>query len=238
MMSKKTVFNWSSGKDSAMALFHLQNDPNVKVSHLITTINKHHDRVTMHGTPVSLLKEQLRSLGLPYSLVELPESPSMEAYEVQIGNIMSSLKSNGIIYSAYGDIFLEDLKIYREKEMKKIGLECLFPIWKRSTTELIKEFIDLGFKAKIVCANDQLGTDFLGREIDYSFLSDLPVNIDPCGENGEFHTFCYDGPLFNSPIHFDLGEKVKRSYPNPVGDGTTDFWFVDLIQKDERVVDQ
>ncbi len=225
----KTVFHWSSGKDSALALFHLMNDSRYQVSQLLTTINSYYQRVTMHGTPIELLKKQLRSIGLPYTFVELPESPSMAEYESRVKKTMIELKKTNITHAAYGDIFLEDLKNYREREMKKVGFETIFSIWKRDTFDLIKEFINHGFQAKIICANSQLGPDFLGRQIDTAFLSDLPSGIDPCGENGEFHTFCYDGPLFSSSVEFDLGEKIKRTYPDPKSDGSVDFWFINLV---------
>ncbi|WP_425391909.1 ATP-binding protein [Ekhidna sp.] len=226
---KKVVFHWSSGKDSALALHHLLNSPDVQVSHLVTTINKSLQRVTMHGTPIGLVKAQLESIGVPHSFIELPESPSMEVYEKCMEYKLSELKDHGITHAAFGDIFLEDLKKYREKEMGKIGFDCLFPIWEKNTTQLIHEFINTGFKAVTICVNDQLGEDFLGREIDDEFLKDLPSSIDPCGENGEFHTFCYEGPIFKQPVNYKLGEKVKRSYPNPSVKGEVDFWFQDLI---------
>lgn len=226
---KKTVFHWSSGKDSALALNVLLGNPSVEVSHLVTTINKPLQRVTMHGTPIRLLKKQLESIGLSFSFIELPESPSMEVYEKCMEDSLSKLKAQSINYAAFGDIFLEDLKNYRENEMKKLGFDCLFPIWKRDTRDLLHNFIDFGFKAITVCVNDVLGEDFLGREIDAEFINNLPSSVDPCGENGEFHTFCYDGPIFKDPVNFNLGEKVKRSYPNPAGDGEVNFWFVDLV---------
>ncbi|WP_420577924.1 ATP-binding protein [Ekhidna sp.] len=226
---KKTVFHWSSGKDSALALHYLLKRADVQISHLVTTINQSLRRVTMHGTPISLVKAQLGSIGLPHSFIELPESPSMKVYEKCMEDKLLKLKDQGMTHAAFGDIFLEDLKKYREEEMKKVHLECLFPIWKKDTTQLIHEFIEQGFKAVTVCVNDQLGEDFLGREIDDEFLKDLPPSIDPCGENGEFHTFCYDGPVFKQPIDFKLGEKVKRSYPNPSRDGEVYFWFIDLL---------
>ncbi len=226
---KKTVFYWSSGKDSALALYRLILNPSFDVSHLVTTVNEHYDRVTMHGTPIVLLKKQIESLGLGNSLIKLPESASMEIYEDAVQKAMKQLKSQEYTHAAFGDIFLEDLKNYREKEMKNLGFQSVFPLWKQDTLLLIKEFISLGFKAVVVSANDQLGERFLGRVIDQSFIEDLPSGIDPCGENGEFHTFCYDGPIFKNSISFQLGDKVKRSYPNPTGNGQVHFWFVDLL---------
>ncbi len=184
----------------------------------------------MHGTPVQLLNQQLKSIGIENKLIRLPHSPSMEVYEKQMSDMMDDLKKEGFSHAAFGDIFLEDLKKYREMKMQNLDFKCVFPIWKKNTTKLIHKFIELGFKAVVVAANDQLGSDFLGREIDKAFLDDLPVDIDPCGENGEFHTFCYDGPIFQQPVNFRLGEKVKRSYPNPSGEGSVHFWFIDLLE--------
>lgn len=226
----QTVFHWSSGKDSALALYYLLQDQSYIVSQLLTTVNEHFDRVTMHGTPVSLLEKQVASLNIDHSIIKLPESATMEVYESQMKNTMIPLSNGGFTHAAFGDIFLEDLKKYREREMKSFGFETVFPLWKKNTTELIFEFIELGFKSVVVSANDQLGKQFLGRTIDRSFVEELPENIDPCGENGEFHTFCYDGPIFAKPIKFNLGDKIKRSYPNPVGEGSIDFWFIDLVE--------
>ncbi|SNS83072.1 MJ0570-related uncharacterized domain-containing protein [Ekhidna lutea] len=228
-MPDKTAFFWSSGKDSAFALHQILNNTAYKVEHLITTINKDLNRVTMHGTPIELLKKQLDSIGLPYSFMKLSTSATMEEYEAMIQSSMHMISNKGITNAAFGDIFLEDLRDYRINQMNSLGFQSLFPIWKRDTKELINEFINHGFKAVVVCVNEVMGPDFLGREIDHSFLKDLPKGIDPCGENGEFHTFCYDGPIFREPINFHLGEKVKRYYPNPTGEGEVDFWFQDLM---------
>lgn len=225
----KTVFHWSSGKDSALALHYLLQDSSYTVDHLVTAINDHYGRVTMHGTPFSLVEKQIASLTINHSVIRLPESPTMEEYEKLMQNVMQTLSEQGYTHAAFGDIFLEDLKAYREKEMTQLGFESVFPLWLKNTTQLIDEFIDLGFKSVIVSANDELASDFLGETIDKKLIASLPKNIDPCGENGEFHTFCYDGPIFSRPIEFELGEKIKRSYPNPSGNGNVDFWFIDLI---------
>ncbi|WP_462250506.1 Dph6-related ATP pyrophosphatase [Ekhidna sp.] len=230
MLNKnQTVFHWSSGKDSALALYYLLSDNAYAVNRLVTSINDHYDRVTMRGTPLTLLKKQVKEIGIELNTINLPRSPSMEDYEQYMRDAMHSLKSSGFTHAAFGDIFLEDLKNYREKEMAKFGLDTVFPIWEKDTKSLLEEFIALGFKAVIVSANARLGEEFLGRTIDNDFIKDLPSDIDPCGENGEFHTFCYDGPIFNKAVKFRLGEKIKRSYPNPTGDGTVDFWFIDLL---------
>lgn len=226
--NNKTVFHWSSGKDSALALYYLQQDSEYKIDHLVTSVNQHYQRVTMHGTPISLLQKQIEAIGLTHSMIELPENPSMEEYEKCMGEAMNKLHQQGFRFASFGDIFLEDLKAYREREMESLDFKTIFPLWKKDTKSLITEFIRLGFKAVVVCANDAMGEQFLGRTIDQAFVDELPVGIDPCGENGEFHTFCYDGPIFRQPVPFGFGKKIKRSYPNPSGDGSVEFWFIDL----------
>ncbi|HAP60554.1 MAG TPA: ATP-binding protein [Cytophagales bacterium] len=233
-MRKQTFFNWSTGKDSALALWHLQQQEEYQVKHLLTTINAHHDRVTMHGLRRSLYDAQMQALGIPYSTVELPEMPDMTTYEEQMNRALQPLLAEGYTHAAYGDIFLEDLKKYRDDELAKAGLTGVYPIWKRDTRELAKEFIERGFRAVIVtCKAELMGEDFVGREFDASLLNDLPAEVDPCGENGEFHTFCYAGPIFQRPISFSHGEKVLRTYPAPkTEDGEpmseVGFWYQDL----------
>lgn len=231
----KAYFNWSSGKDAALALYTLQQQGEFEVDKLITTINGYHDRVSMHGLRRTLLQQQIKSLGLPVTTIKLPEQPSMEDYDRIMGKSMTSLKGEGYNYCGFGDIFLEDLKKYREKQHHAHGITCLFPLWKRDTKVVLEEFIALGFKAVVICAKAELlNKSFVGRELDASFLRDLPPNVDPCGENGEFHTFCYDGPIFSKPISFVVGEKVFRSYKNPEKDKAHNneaqmgFWFCDL----------
>ena len=232
----KTYFNWSSGKDSALALYHLLQDDQYAVEELITTVNSHYNRVSMHGLRKELLLAQTNALNIKSSLIELPEMPSMEIYEQKMTDIVTRLKDDGFTHSAFGDIFLEDLKAYREKQLAEVGLKAVFPIWKRDTKELIYEFLDLGFKTIIVCANSKyFNEDFVGTVIDKHFIDNLPKGVDPCGENGEFHTFCFDGPIFNKPIEFTIGEKVYREYNTPKTDDSickTDkygVWYCDLI---------
>lgn len=229
----KTYFNWSSGKDSALAFHLLKNDANFHVDKLVTTVNAHHDRVTMHGLRRELLLAQTDALGLPLDVIELPHQPSMEDYQKVMGDKAEQLKKEGYSDCAFGDIFLEDLRKYREEQLAPFGIKCHFPIWKKDTSELLHEFIELGFRAVIICLkSDLLDASFLGREIDKSFIEDLPPNVDPCGENGEFHTFCFDGPIFRQPIDFSIGEKVFREYKSPEGKKEgMGFWFCDLQQQ-------
>ena len=213
-----------------MALFHLLQDENIFVDKLLTTVNAHHQRVSMHGLRVELMERQLAQLNIPPQVLQLPEQPTMDEYDALMKESILNLKQEGFTHSAFGDIFLEDLRSYREKQLDELGMNAIFPLWKRDTSELIEEFIDLGFKAVVICVKEELlGNDFVGTGIDKNFLSSLPAGVDPCGENGEFHTFCYDGPIFNEPIQFKKGEKTFREYENPSGEGKTGFWFLDLV---------
>lgn len=226
---RKTYFNWSSGKDSAMALHYLKQDKNLEISKLLTTVNGHHDRVSMHGIRRELLHRQFEALGIPATTIELPELPSMEEYESIMFKTVQQLKDDGYADCGFGDIFLEDLRAYREKQLK--GIQCHFPLWGKNTTQLLEDFIDMGFKAIVVCINgDLLDSSFIGRELDRSFLNDLPKNVDPCGENGEYHTFCYDGPIYSAPVPFTVGEKTLREYKKSAGEvhEHPPYWFLDL----------
>ncbi|MFD1615254.1 Dph6-related ATP pyrophosphatase [Gelatiniphilus marinus] len=236
MIKHKTYFNWSSGKDSALALYHLLQDERYAVDELITTINSHYNRVSMHGLRQELLVAQTHALNIQASLIELPEMPSMEVYEQKMLETVTRLKKAGFTHSAFGDIFLEDLKTYREKQLAKQNLKTIFPLWKRDTKKLLNEFIDIGFKTIVVSAHSKyFDEDFVGTVIDKNFIDILPEGVDPCGENGEFHTFCFDGPIFNNPIDFSIGEKVYREYDNPKTENTTyenkkyGVWYCDLI---------
>jgi len=229
-MKHQTYFNWSSGKDASMGLYHLQNSGKYEVSLLSTSINEELDRVTMHGLRRSLLERQADSLGIPLRLIKLPLNTDMETYGKLMEKEINHLKQNGYTHAAFGDIFLEDLKAYRDKMLAEVNIEGVYPIWKKDTKELALELIELGFKAKLVCINNDLLDDsFLGATIDHEFLDRLPKNVDPCGENGEFHTFCYDGPIFTQPVSFEEGDVVTREYPSPNENGNVTFKFLDLI---------
>lgn len=190
----------------------------------------------MHGLRRELLMQQVQSIGLPVTTIELPEAPSMEDYNHIMSDAVENLKTDGYTHCGFGDIFLEDLRNYREDQLKPHHITCHFPLWKKDTKAVIAQFIALGFKAVVICTNAHLlGESFLGRDLDESFINDLPENVDPCGENGEFHTFCYDGPIFKKPVPFTIGEKILRTYDNPKKDehhgyeDTIGFWFCDLI---------
>jgi len=245
-MSEKIIFNWSSGKDSAFCLYKLLQQPHNEILCLLTSVNEQYQRVSMHGVRVELLEQQAKSIGLPLVKLLMPEMPTMESYENTMRAMLLNLKQQGATSSAFGDIFLDDLRAYREQKLSELDLKGLFPLWKIPTTELIKEFIDLGFKTIVTCVNEAyLDKSFVGRVIDQDFLKDLPKNVDPCGENGEFHTFVFDGPLFKEPIPFEIGEIVYRKYEKlkQIDSTTYDceseddssklfdtgFWYVDLL---------
>jgi len=235
----KAIFNWSGGKDSALALYHVLKDEKFDITKLITTVNSKYDRISMHGVRSELLIAQGEEIGIPIEKILVPEMPSMEDYDAIMKNQLSQLKKEHITHSIFGDIFLEDLRAYRENKLKEVGLKAYFPLWQRDTKEIVNEFIDLGFKTMVVCVKSELlSQDFTGRIIDKDFLKDLPKNVDPCGENGEFHTFVFDGPIFNKPIQFKLGEKVYKEYESPKDNNDVfstssstpaGFYFCDLI---------
>lgn len=228
VMQHKTYFNWSSGKDSAMALYKLLKDESYKVDHLITSVNAHHNRVSMHGVRRALLEQQLNSIGIDHSTIELPEQPTNQQYEELMRGTVTRLKYAGFTHTAFGDIFLEDLRRYREQQLQPHGITAVFPLWKQDTRALIDEFIEQGFKAIVVCVNASLLPEsFAGRMLDRDFINELPVGVDPCGENGEFHTFCFDGPVFKQPVQFYKGDTVYKEYQH--NGETSGFWFTDLL---------
>jgi len=212
----KAYINWSGGKDSSLALYHTLNDKNYSVEKLLTNVSGEYQRISMHGVREELLEQQATAIGIPLQKLVLTDQPSMIEYEEHMMRTMNQLQQERFTHSVFGDIFLEDLKIYRESQLTKVGMTAVFPLWKRNTTELIHEFIDLGFKTIVVCVNEKyLDKSFCGRIIDEDFIRDLPENVDVCGENGEFHTFVFDGPIFNNPIVFAKGEIIYRKYAAP-----------------------
>ncbi|WP_375240023.1 ATP-binding protein [Aurantibacter sp.] len=231
MQPHKTYFNWSSGKDSSFALFLILKDSNYNVDLLVTTINKHYNRVSMHGLRRNVLEAQTKALNLPLKTIELPELPSMEDYEAIMTKTINDLITANYTHCVFGDIFLEDLRTYRDNSLKPFNLTSIYPLWKMDTKKLITQFIDLGFKAVVVCAKaDFFDEDFVGKTLTHQLIEDLPKDVDVCGENGEFHTFCYDGPIFSSPVNYNLGEKTYRAYNTPnTKDGKSGFWFCDII---------
>ncbi len=241
-MSYKSYFNWSGGKDSALALYHAMKDPNYKIERLLTNINNQYCRVSMHGVREELVEQQAKAIGLPLQTLALPDQPTMEDYEYYMTTTLQGLKEEAFTHALFGDIFLEDLKKYREAQLAKIGFTAVFPLWKKDTKELLHEFIDLGFKTILVCIKAEvLHHSFAGRIIDKDFIKDLPSNVDACGEHGEFHSFVFDGPIFSQPIAYEKGEVVFRDYKSPEKKSdrcftnqpprpsSMGFWFCDLL---------
>ena len=211
---------WSGGKDSAMALGILQRDPSVRVVALLTTVTEGYEQVSMHGVRRELLAAQVASLGLPLEEVRIPPECINPMYEARMEEALRRHLANGVRRVAFGDIFLEDLRAYRERNLARVEMQAVFPLWKRDTRELFREFLAKGFRAVIVCVDGKaLDARFAGRFLDENLLSDLPPGADPCGENGEFHTFVFDGPIFREPVRFTVGETVERE----------GFFYTDLI---------
>ena len=223
---ERLLFCWSGGKDSAMALHQLLQQKEVRVAGLLTTVTEGFERVSMHGVRRGLLQQQAESIGLPLQEVRIPRHCANPTYEARMEEAMRAAYERGIRRVAFGDIFLEDLRAYREKNLARVGMEAVFPIWKRDTRELAGDFMRLGFRARAVCVDPRvLNRDFAGRELDENFFRDLPAGVDPCGENGEFHTFVHDGPLFRKPVRCRTGEVVERD----------SFVFCDLLAEEEVV---
>jgi len=220
-VTEKVLFTWSGGKDSAMSLYMLRKFHNYEIATLLTSVTEDYDRISMHGVRRVLLEQQAQSLGLPLDILYITKKSSNEEYEAKLKEKLLHYKSHGISSVVFGDIFLEDLRKYRENNLAQVGMKGIFPIWKRDTTELAHSFIDLDFKAVITCVDSNvLDGKFAGRYFDNEFLSELPGNVDPCGENGEFHSFVYDGPIFSGRIRFRRGKVVLRD---------DRFYFRDLV---------
>ncbi len=221
-MKRKTLMSWSSGKDSAWTLYQLQQDPDVELAGLFCTVNKEFGRVAMHAVRVEQLKQQAKSIGLPLTIIEIPYPCSNADYEEIMGQFVETAKNDGIEYFAFGDLFLEDIRNYREEKLEGSGIQAVFPLWGTPTDTLAREMIRNGLRTVITCINPkQTPMEFIGKEFDNRFLDALPEDVDPCGENGEFHSFVFDGPMFKEKIAINVGEIVER-------DG---FVFADILPK-------
>lgn len=228
----KILFAWSGGKDSSMALWKIRQDPAFEVVGLLTTGNAAMQRISMHGVRLELARMQAQEIGLP--LIEvLVEDDTYGGYEQKMTEVLQkSIAAHGIEGVAFGDIFLEDLRKYREEKMALLNLKTFFPLWKENTQNLVHYFLENGFKTILCCVSEgPLSEAFVGKELSAELLDQFPENVDPCGENGEYHTFCFDGPIFRNPVGFRIGERVFKpldekyvSEENP----TKGFWFVDL----------
>ena len=208
---KRVALSWSSGKDSAWSLHLLRQDPGIEVVALFTTINQEFDRVAMHAVRRALLELQAEAAGLPLWTIPLPWPCSNEQYEARMRELCDRALGEGVQAMAFGDLFLADIRAYREKQLAGTGLEPIFPVWQIPTHKLADDMIRSGLRAKITCVDPKvLPREFAGREFDAQFLADLPPGIDPCGENGEFHSFVYAGPMFRRPIPVETGDIVER----------------------------
>ena len=232
------IFNWSGGKDSSLALYHCLNNPELNIKYLVTTVNDAVNRISMHGVREELLIKQAESIGIPLYQIRLPEMPGMQEYDDTMRRHLKKFRDEGITHSIFGDIFLEDLKKYRDERLAEIGMTGIYPLWKRDTHELINEFLALGFDTVIACTQARL-EKFVGKEITKELIAELPDGVDVCGENGEFHTFAFKGPIFSKPINYKTGEKIFKEYkaPQDADDSCVSadtpkisgFWYCDLL---------
>jgi uncharacterized protein (TIGR00290 family) len=240
-VKEKVVFCWSGGKDSSLALYRVLNDRRYDVVSLLTTCNGHFQRVSMHGVRVGLAQRQAAEIGIPLEIIYLSERPSNDEYEAKMRESLLRKKAEGITAMVFGDIFLEDLRRWREANLATIGLYGIFPLWREDTGALIEEFLSLGFGSIVCCVSDAyFGEAAVGRLIDREFVDALPAGVDPCGENGEFHSFAFKGPIFAHPIPFLIGTKVYREIgaaasesavcPLPNSLAPRGFWYCDLLE--------
>jgi uncharacterized protein (TIGR00290 family) len=217
MMREKVLLSWSGGKDSALALHAISQNQRYEIVGLLTTVTEDYHRISMHGVRESLLEQQARSIGLPISKVLISKNGSNEEYESQMKEVLLKSQQSGVNAVVFGDIFLEDIRKYREENLARVGMKGVFPLWGKDN--LPQAFIDSGFKAIVTCVDAKaLDKKFVGRFFDREFLAELPASVDPNGENGEFHSFVYEGPIFRKKISYRIGEVVKRD----------SFYFCDL----------
>jgi uncharacterized protein (TIGR00290 family) len=223
-MPTPIVFAWSGGKDSAMALNCLLRDPEYEVSSLLTTVTEGYERISMHGVRSELLHRQAQSIGLPVKEVRIPPRCPNSIYDARMTEAIVGFRGRGVYHFGFGDIFLEDLRAYREQNLAQLGINAIFPLWKIDTRELALRFVADRFRAVAVCVDPRkLAKSFAGRELDATFFRDLPADVDPCGENGEFHTFVFDGPIFRCHIPIRTGEVIERD----------SFVFCDVLSDSE-----
>jgi uncharacterized protein (TIGR00290 family) len=219
-MVPKAYISWSSGKDSAFALHVARLEGVADIVGVLTTVNEVYDRVAMHGVRSALLDRQIAALGLPAIKINIPSPCPNDIYETRMEEACAAIKAKGIEHIVFGDLYLEDIRAYREDKLGAIGMTPLFPLWRRNTTKLARDMIASGLVAHIACLDPKrIDRRFAGRRFDASLLDELPSDIDPCGENGEFHTAVIAGPMFNNPIDVSIGETVERE----------GFVFTDII---------
>ena len=231
MENSSAALFWSGGKDSAFALWSLQNESQLDIKYLVTTINRNFNRVSMHGLREEIIERQVKETGYPL-LKMYVEGGSNEDYEASLSGIIKKLKEEGINIIVFGDIFLDDLRDYRDNILNSFGVKGIYPLWKKNTTTLLTEMKRAGFRTVICCVNAAaLDENFAGEELG-AISSSMPKNIDPCGENGEFHTFCFEGPIFHKKIPFSLGEKIFKPIEMKKEDLVTvkaGYWFIDIV---------
>jgi uncharacterized protein (TIGR00290 family) len=222
-MTCPVILSWSGGKDSMMALDALRRDDRYTVAGLLTTLTEGYDRISMHGVRRSLLHRQAHALELPLHEIFIPQQCTSDDYRERMRTALQQFKDSGIDTIAHGDLFLEDIRAYREENLAQLGMTGLFPLWLVPTGELARTFIDGGYRAITVCTDGEvLDERYVGRDYDEAFIASLPAGADVCGENGEFHTFVYDGPHFARPVPFTIGDKVLRD---------ARFWYCDLLEE-------
>ena len=220
-MKERVLFSWSGGKDSAFALYKILQMNRYEIASLLTTITEDYGRVSMHGIQRHLLERQARSLDIPLESVLIPKRASQEAYDSAMLKMLLRYRDAGVTTVVFGDIFLEEVRAYREKRLSGISMKALFPLWKDDTSERAHAFIDNGFKAVVTCVDTHfLNGEFTGRLFDREFLRELPAHVDPCGENGEFHSFVFDGPIFKEGVGYRKGEMVLRD---------NRFYYCDIV---------
>ncbi len=208
---EKVLFCWSGGKDSAMALYEIQRSQEYDIAALLTTITEDYDRVSLHGVRRALVEQQACSLGLPLEEVFISKDCPNQEYESKMRATLTRFRESGVFLVAFGDVFLEEVRKYRENNLSQLSMKGLFPLWGRDSAELTRSFIASGFQAITTCVDAKaLDGDFVGRILNEEFLTSLPANVDPAGENGEFHSFVFDGPVFRERIDYNLGSKVIR----------------------------
>ena len=221
---EKVLFSWSGGKDSALALHEIQKSQKYNITALLTTITRDYDRISMHGVRRVLLEKQARSIGVPLHEVFISKNGSNEEYASKMSEETLKFKQKGVSSVVFGDIFLEDVRRYREENLSAIAMKAIFPLWNMDTARLARSFLDSGFKAVVTCVDSKvLDKRFIGKIVDKQFLSDLPSHVDPCGEKGDFHTFVFDGPIFKEVVKFKKGEIVLRDER---------FYYCDLLPDD------
>jgi len=222
-MATKAILAWSGGKDSAMAFYEIRRAGAYTIERLLTTVAQDYDRVCMHGVRTALIEQQAAELGLPLDKVYLAADESQEGYDAKMRDYLTCCRQQGIEAVVFGDLFLEDIRQYRERSLSRVNMQAVFPLWQRDTGALARTFMKTGFKAVITCVDlEALSPAFAGRDYDPAFLADLPAGVDPCGERGEFHSFVYDGPIFQGAIPFTAGLTIRRD---------NRFVYLDLIPR-------